>query len=106
MSENGFTPDTERVRKMYATYHDNNSSNFVERWAEFNRWLAKHDEKVARDAVKAERLRVLGLLQNAERMHNLYRTVWWNQSPHPSGLGAAKLMTYLLRAELMGADDE
>jgi hypothetical protein len=73
---------------------------------DFDRWLAKHDEKVARDAVKAERLRVLGLLENAERMQNLYRTVWWGQSSHPSGTRAARLMTDLLRAELMGEDDE
>jgi hypothetical protein len=45
MSENWFTPDTERVRKMYATYYGNNSSNFALRWAEFNRWLAEVEEE-------------------------------------------------------------
>jgi hypothetical protein len=108
-----YTPDTEGVRGMYLLGFEGARQPWESptispkvRKADFDRWLAKHDEKVARDAVKAERLRVLGLLENAERMHNLYRTVWWNLSPHPSGRRAARLMTYLLRAELMGSDDE
>jgi hypothetical protein len=58
------------------------------------------------ERVQAERLRVLGLLENAERMQNLYRTVWWGHSDHPRSPRAARRMTDLLRAELMGEDDE
>jgi hypothetical protein len=108
MSEQ-WTPNTEGVRMVFSFYPEMDGAlktSQRQAIAEFDRWLAKHDEKVARDAVKAERLRVLGLLENAERMHNLYRTVWWNLSPHPSGTRAARLMTHLLRAELMGPDDE
>jgi hypothetical protein len=104
---NGWTPTTDSVRAVYAQWNDD-YFEFIDpdHGEQFDRWLAKHDEKVARDAVNAERLRVLGLLENAERMQNLYRTVWWGQSSHPSGTRAARLMTDLLRAELMGEDDE
>jgi hypothetical protein len=44
MSENGYTPETEYVRAVYAQYNDN-YLEFIDRdyGAEFDRWLAKRD---------------------------------------------------------------
>jgi uncharacterized protein YacL (UPF0231 family) len=71
MSENGFTPDTERVRKMYATYYDKNSSNFVHRWAEFNRWLAEYEIEVRADQIErdAKVVEAGGRYWDAELVH-------------------------------------
>jgi hypothetical protein len=43
MSENGFTPDTEYVRAVYEDALD------FECEAEFDRWLAKHDQETFDD---------------------------------------------------------
>jgi hypothetical protein len=44
MSDEGYTPETEYVRAVYAQYNDNHLE-FIDRdyGAEFDRWLAKHD---------------------------------------------------------------
>jgi hypothetical protein len=104
MMSDRWTPDTDDVREIFSEYDEKANS---EAEAEFDRWLAKHDEKVARDAVKAERLRILGLLESGETMHSIWWVLYRGLEPNTkSGRLYQTEIADLLRAELMGADDE
>jgi hypothetical protein len=52
MSEEGYTPETEYVRAVYAQYNDNHLE-FIDRdyGAEFDRWLAEHDAETRQEAI-------------------------------------------------------
>jgi hypothetical protein len=55
---------------------------------------------------KAERFRVLGLLDNEQTLQNIYQAVYWGLSPHPRGMLGPVEIEKVLKAELMGEDDE
>lgn len=46
------TPDTEDVRKSYATYRSENLRQTLKRAKAFDTWLAAHDAEVLEEAAK------------------------------------------------------